>query len=196
MPSPSDGFLSCTPPGSSTRATVRARRSPWRRCRSPMRCITPPTLRSSSMAHAATQRTRSSNGSTVTPARRVSWTARPKCTTWCLPGFCRRKGAISGAGARAIGCEPHQTHSAARREGGEERHSAVNEQRGADNVVGLIGGEPYGGTRDVIWLPYAAIRHKLHQRVIGFLGLPCRRVDRRANGARSDAVDTYALGRD
>ena len=49
----------CTRPGSSTRATARARKSPWPRCRSPTRCIRPPTSRSSSTARAAIPRTRS-----------------------------------------------------------------------------------------------------------------------------------------
>ena len=79
----SGGSWSCTRPGSSIRATARARKSPWRRCTWPTLCIRRPTWRSSSMARAAIPRTPSWNGSTATPARRASSTAPPRSTTWC-----------------------------------------------------------------------------------------------------------------
>ena len=83
----------------------RARRCRWPRCTSPTRCTRPATSRSSSTARAAIPRTRSWNGSTATRARRASSTAPPRCTTWCWRASCARRAAISGAGARGIGCE-------------------------------------------------------------------------------------------
>ncbi len=47
----------------------------------------------------------SSNGFTAPPAQPGWSTALPKCTTWCSPAFCGKRAAISGVGARGIGCE-------------------------------------------------------------------------------------------
>ena len=80
-----------------SRATARARKSRWPRCRSPTRCTRPPTWRSSSTARAAIPRTPSWNGSTATAARRGSSTAPPKCTRWCSPASCAKRAAISGS---------------------------------------------------------------------------------------------------
>ena len=60
---------------------------------------TPPMSRSSSTARAAIPRTRSSNGSIATPARRAWSTAPRKCTRWCWRASCAKRGAISGSGA-------------------------------------------------------------------------------------------------
>ena len=40
------------------------------------------------------------DGSTATPARRAWSTAPPKCTRWCSPASCAKRGAISGSGGR------------------------------------------------------------------------------------------------
>ena len=69
------------------------------------RCIRPPTSRSSFRARAAIPRTPSWSGSTAPPAPPAWSTAPTRCTRWCWRSSCATKAAISGAGARATGCE-------------------------------------------------------------------------------------------
>src|SRR5215475_7472505 len=56
--------------------------------------------------------------------------------------------------------------SSAGRESWKQRHAAIDEQRGTDHVVRLVGGEPNGGFGDVIRLSDAAFGHQPHQCIV------------------------------
>src|SRR5262249_22778268 len=79
---------------------------------------------------------------------------------------------LAGHGGTAL-----SYRSSARRESWKQGHAAIDEQRRADHVVGLIGGEPNGGSADIIGLSDAAVGHQPHQRIVGLFGLPGGGVD-------------------
>src|SRR6202035_1305826 len=122
--------------GSSTRAISPARKCRWRSCIAPTRCTSRPTSPSSSTARAAIPRTPSPNGSTAPPAPPAWSTAPTRCTRWCWRNSCAKKAAISGCGARGIGCRRTARFAALRlfgqagNSGGDERS-----QQDADDLV-------------------------------------------------------------
>src|SRR5690349_15730191 len=77
-----------------------------------------------------------------------------------------------------------------------ERHSAVDDQRDAVDIIGGIRGEPDARAGDVVGLANAAVGDQLHQLGIGFRRAPRRSVDRRSNGAGADAVDADSMRRE
>src|SRR5262249_13992979 len=82
--------------------------------------------------------------------------------------------------------------SAVLRESRVERHAAIDEQRGAIDVVGIVGSEPDRRTRNVDGLADSLVRNERHQLVIGFFGLPGCGIDWCPNGPGRDAVDANA----
>ena len=83
--------------------------------------------------------------------------------------------------------------SAAGREAGIERHAAVDEHRRAGHVIGMVRAEPDRGLGDVVRLPDPLVGHESHEIAIGLRRVPGRRVDRRADRARTDPVDADAM---
>src|SRR5919106_1008021 len=86
--------------------------------------------------------------------------------------------------------------SAAGLEAGIEGHAAVDVQRRAGDVVGLVRGQPHGRPRDVLGLADALVGDELQELGVGLGRLPRLAVDRRADRARADAVDPDAVRRD
>src|SRR5215831_11900057 len=82
--------------------------------------------------------------------------------------------------------------SAVLRESRVERHAAIDEQRGAIDVVGIVGSEPDRRARNVDRLADSLVWNERHQLVIGFFGLPGCGIDWRPDGPRGDAVDANA----
>src|SRR3954465_15231566 len=78
--------------------------------------------------------------------------------------------------------------STAARELGIERHPAVDVERDAVHVVGVVAREPDGGLADVLGLADAPVRDERQERAERFRRAPGRGVDRRPDGARRDRV--------
>src|SRR6266851_2004671 len=85
--------------------------------------------------------------------------------------------------------------SAPRREFGVERHTAVDEQRDAIDIVAVVPREPDGGASDIFGLADALVGHKAHQRLIGLRRRPRFGVYRGAGGARGEAIHPDSLRR-
>src|ERR687891_847886 len=75
------------------------------------------------------------------------------------------------------------------REAGVERHPAVDEDRRADDVVGLVGGDPGHRASDVVDLPPAAVRDLRLDRCLALRIGEDVRVDRRSDRSGSDGHD-------
>ena len=86
--------------------------------------------------------------------------------------------------------------SASRRKTWIERHSAIDEDAGAADIVGLVGGEERGYTPDIFRLPDAFVGDQSHEGVVSFWRVPGGRVDRRADRARADTVNADPVRRD
>jgi len=71
-------------------------------------------------------------------------------------------------------------------------HAAVDEKRGTGYIVGRVGGKPHGRLRDVIRFADAFVRHERHEVCVGRSRAPDGCIDRRADSAGRDAVDTNA----
>src|SRR4051794_40943207 len=71
--------------------------------------------------------------------------------------------------------------SAPRREPRVERHAAVDVERRAGHVVGLVGGQPDGGAGDVLGLADPLVGDQPHQVGVGLGRLPGGGVDRRVD---------------
>src|SRR5215471_3595825 len=78
---------------------------------------------------------------------------------------------------------------------GIEGHAAVDEQRRADDIIGIVGSEPHDRPRDILGLANPLVWHQGHQLGVGLFCAPGRGVDRCPNRARRDAVDPDPAGR-
>ena len=59
----------------------------------------------------------------------------------------------------------------------------------AVDIVGVVGGQPNGGTADIVGLADPLVGHQLHQFGIRLGRAPCVHIDRCPNGTRRDGVD-------
>src|SRR6185437_8912248 len=80
--------------------------------------------------------------------------------------------------------------STARGEAWIQGHAAIHEQGRTDHVVRLVGGQPHCRPGNVLGFANASIRHQGHQRLVCLGRIPCAGVDGRADGTRSNRVDT------
>src|SRR6516162_3172198 len=85
--------------------------------------------------------------------------------------------------------------SAPRGESGVERHAAIDEQSDPVDIVAVVGGQPNRSAGDVFGLADALVWHEPHQRLVSLRRRPRGGVDRRAGGARCEAVDPDAARR-
>src|ERR671918_1482500 len=143
------------------------------------------------------------NASVGPAVHRANQSARAKGT---MPCGCQRRIALSptscaGSSQPTIASSKAGTSatseeraiSASGREARVQRHAAVDEDAGAGDVVGLVGGEPGDHPADVLDLANALVGHELHQLGIGLGRVPGGGVDRGADRARAHAVDPDAM---
>src|SRR6516162_623007 len=64
---------------------------------------------------------------------------------------------------------------------GIEGHAAVDEQRRADDIIGIVGSEPHDRPRDILGLADPLVGHQGHQLGVGRFCTPGRGIDRCPN---------------
>src|SRR5207237_7548810 len=81
-------------------------------------------------------------------------------------------------------------------EAGIKRHAAVDEQRCALDIVGLIARQPDSGTPDFLGFANPLVRNQFEQFVVMLRRIPGLHINRCPDRAWRDRIHTDAIGRD